>query len=585
MKNNIEIIALAEEGSLLLAQAKSAIVSAESDEVKSLATRIPYSLEGQNGPLKLVFAGQYSAGKSSVISALTGRQDIAIGAGITTQHTHPYHWQGVDIIDTPGVHTSLRPDHDEITYRALANADLLVFVTTNELFDDHLAKHFRKLAVDRDKGREMLLLINKMQRHVAGNSLEAQQIIIEDLQKVIIPFTPEDLHISFVDAESSIRAAGHPDASVAERLWRKSGMDKFAETLNQFIREKGLIGRYTTALYSLEQVLLECLAKSSTGDLDINGLEELLLQKRRALVEEQQRIPESIRRVVTKEVEKIKDDGRKIAGMIHEDMNEKDVKIKIEEAEKRADDLSNLLNEQVKTVIGLHIEDLEKRFEAIMDSELAKELLPRLKERMDEHLKTSKISPEMANNLNKAANHSKDLGNFLVKNCFNPASSGFKAMFELKNYSGTKGHEIVKEVGKFFGKKFKPWEAVKWTKYLAHAGRVLAVAGVVLNVYLALKEDAQEVEQTKALLETRTIIRSGFNDAANAIETFFDEATQTYVTEVFTPEISAVDSQLSELREMQTQRSIQYDTFVKLLAQTQSLIRKMHQSSSAQASA
>ncbi|HMY28262.1 MAG TPA: 50S ribosome-binding GTPase [Agitococcus sp.] len=577
MKNNIEIIALAEEGSSLLAQTKSVILSAESDEIKSLATRMPDILEGQSGPLKLVFAGQYSAGKSSVISALTGRNDIAIGAGITTQHTHSYHWKGVDIIDTPGVHTSLRPDHDEITYRALADADLLVFVTTNELFDDHLAKHFRKLAIDRDKGREMLLLINKMQRHVSGNSPEAWQIITEELQKVVTPFTPEDLHISFVDAESGIRSVGHADASVAERLWRKSGMQKFVETLNQFIREKGLTGRYTTALYSMEQVLLECLAKSSTGDLDIDGLEELLLQKRRALVEEQQRVPEAVRRIVTKEVEKIRDDGRMIAGMIHEDMNEKDVNLKIQAAQKRAEDLSNTLDEQVKIVIGLHMEDLEKRFDEIMESELAKELLPRLKKRMDGYVTTSTMSPETVQNLKLAANHSAVFGKFLVKNCFSPTSFGFKAMFELKNYSGTKGHEIVKEVGKFFGKKFKPWEAVKWTKHLANAGRVFAVAGVALNIYFAWKEEVQETEQAKALLESRAVIRSGFSEAASAIETFFDESTQCYVTEVLTPEVMKVDEELAELRAMQTQRSEQYDAFMKLLEQTQALIRKIHQ--------
>lgn len=37
------------------------------------------------GNIKLVFAGQYSAGKSSILKMLTGRNDIAIGAGITTQ--------------------------------------------------------------------------------------------------------------------------------------------------------------------------------------------------------------------------------------------------------------------------------------------------------------------------------------------------------------------------------------------------------------------------------------------------------------------------------------------------------------------
>ena len=39
---------------------------------------------------------------------------------------------------------------------------MLVYVVTNELFDANLAAHFRKLAIDRDKAGEMILVINKM---------------------------------------------------------------------------------------------------------------------------------------------------------------------------------------------------------------------------------------------------------------------------------------------------------------------------------------------------------------------------------------------------------------------------------------
>ena len=101
--------------------------------------------------IRLVFAGQYSAGKSSILKMLTGREDIIIDADITTQEVHTYNWQGIEVIDTPGIHTQLRPDHDEISYEAIASADMLVFVITNELFDSYIADHFRKLAIDKDK--------------------------------------------------------------------------------------------------------------------------------------------------------------------------------------------------------------------------------------------------------------------------------------------------------------------------------------------------------------------------------------------------------------------------------------------------
>ncbi|MFV0362584.1 MAG: GTPase, partial [Suipraeoptans sp.] len=89
------------------------------EKVRNLldATNIKYSglpngIYVDDKPIELVFAGQYSAGKSSILKMLTGRKDIAVGEGITTQQTHTYNWNGVNVIDTPGIHTTLRPDHD-----------------------------------------------------------------------------------------------------------------------------------------------------------------------------------------------------------------------------------------------------------------------------------------------------------------------------------------------------------------------------------------------------------------------------------------------------------------------------------------
>jgi GTPase Era involved in 16S rRNA processing len=106
---------------------------------------MPHEIFEGDKPVSLVFAGQYSAGKSTILKALTGIKDIAIGEGITTKEAHSYDWNGIEIIDTPGIHTTLRPDHDEISYQAIANADMLVYVVTQELFDDFIGQNFRRL--------------------------------------------------------------------------------------------------------------------------------------------------------------------------------------------------------------------------------------------------------------------------------------------------------------------------------------------------------------------------------------------------------------------------------------------------------
>lgn len=72
---------------------------------------------------------------------------------------------------------------------------MLVFVVTNELFDSYLAEHFRKLAIDKDKAGEMILVVNKMDRASDGNTEIQQNVIREDLRKVLTPYTPEQLNL------------------------------------------------------------------------------------------------------------------------------------------------------------------------------------------------------------------------------------------------------------------------------------------------------------------------------------------------------------------------------------------------------
>lgn len=563
-------------GNNLLFRSRQCLATAPSEKMQMLAGRVPAEILSSDKSVNLVFAGQYSAGKSSIMKVLTGREDIAIGAGITTEKTHTYDWGGITVVDTPGVHTQLRPDHDEITYRAIAGADLLVFVVTNELFDSHLAKHFRNLAIERDKAHEMMLVVNKMRRCAKGNSQEAQNVIREDLRKVLVPFTPEDLGTTFIDAEAALESKTETDGEIAKILLKKSGVDGFTQELNRFVREKGLSSRYTTALYSLEQILQEALASESTGDKDIDALEELLLQRRRALLYTQDRIPRAVEGEIQNASSQIRQEGRKVADMINGSADQKAVDQELQAAQDRVQNLAEQLEKSVQFVIGKHMKALDDRVGDIANSELAKELLPRLVHRIEQ----ASISPEAMKNLKKASDISSKLGEFLVRNSFTPKTGTLGGLFKLNQYSGTATHGAVKAIGKFFGKSFKPWEAVKWTRTVANVGRVFAVAGTVLTFVLQIKEDADAAQLEVDLRESRSAVRSGFNDAAHVIEMHFDKATQSFVSSAISSEIENVDSQLDELRNLQQTRSDLFQNLLGLLEETRELIKSIHSTES-----
>ena len=121
----VHIHSCLKRGRALLKKAEKVLKDAPFDKVRELAQRIPSTIASDDGPLQIVFAGQYSAGKSSILKVMTGREDIEIGPDITTQQVQRLDWNDIRVIDTPGVHTEIRPDHDEITYEAISKADLL----------------------------------------------------------------------------------------------------------------------------------------------------------------------------------------------------------------------------------------------------------------------------------------------------------------------------------------------------------------------------------------------------------------------------------------------------------------------------
>ena len=110
----IEITNYSQRSKELLQQANDLLKQAGKDS---------FIKPSDEGVIRLVFAGQYSAGKSTIIKNLTGRTDIRTGGGITTEEVQEYDWNGIKIIDTPGIHTEQRPDHDEKSYQAILALD------------------------------------------------------------------------------------------------------------------------------------------------------------------------------------------------------------------------------------------------------------------------------------------------------------------------------------------------------------------------------------------------------------------------------------------------------------------------------
>jgi GTPase SAR1 family protein len=503
---------------------------------------MPQEMFEGNKSVSLVFAGQYSAGKSTILKALTGIENIAIGAGITTQEAHIYNWNGIEVIDTPGIHTTLRPDHDEISYQAIANADMLVYVVTQELFDDFIGQNFRRLLLEKDKAGEMILLVNKMAD--IGNTPENQAIKLLDLEKVTEPYTPAQLRTVFMDAESYIDSLSEADTEIAEELRIRSNYELLVSTLNSFVRDKGIPSQMTTVLYRLFEYLQKLLIKyqPSTGDDDVDALEEHLLQKRYIISNTQWRIESAVKAIFEDAAARIREKGRETANAVYNNDNTNDANEAITVAYNEVNDITSACVENITKRIEELSEDCQSQLDEFYNSDLSQMLKFRLEG------KSAKGNPLVQRILKSdaIAQGGKSIVNSTIGNA---TRSG------LGKFSGSNMHDIILKVGHFFGHKFKPWEAVKLTKGLNVAGKVLGVFGVVFSLGMQAKEDIDNDKRQQEMRKNREELRAGFSSAANELIKHFNNALGNFIAENYRIRISEIDSQISEIRTMRLGKS------------------------------
>lgn len=551
-----------------------------SKQVQEIRTRAEEALKGteyrcpppsdETRPLNIVFVGQYSAGKSTIIRMLTGRNDITVGAGITTERTNSYYWNGMVITDTPGIHTEQRPDHDEISYRAIAAADVLIFVVTSHMFDANIASHFRKLAIDNDKANEMILAVNKMQMTAEGNTPHQQEIIRGDIAKVIAPYTPEELHLCFLDAKSYLDGAARMAASPerAERLIRRSGCAEFTDTINRFIAEKGYVSRLTTELYQIEDVLQRAIAalELKSENEDLNALEENYVQQRYMLSDARNRLRRDIRSLFSNTSNKIREAGLDAAELVNSGEKAEEIEIKLSQKIEEANTAATDCQQQAQEILRKGLSDVEQDISEADNSAFTMQL----KSRLENNIGT--LPENIRNLLINAGGFMKGVGDILVQNAVNPENAGIK----LACYSGGNVHKAVLDIGNAFNVKFKPWQAEKIARGLARAGKVMDVLGVVLDIGLQLKDDYDAETQRRELKKFCQSVRAEFYGFAGELVDFGRTFAEEQLNNALGGTISELDEKIEVIRSANAAQNETSAALRALLNECRGLIQEIH---------
>ena len=556
-----------QETSGLLDQARNILQESSSEHVREMVSRLPTSGESEDSRIRLVFAGQYNSGKSSIIKALTGRNEIPTGAGITTDRIDDYDWNGVVITDTPGIHTSIRPAHDEDSYRAISEADLLVFVISNELFDEHIGQEYRKLTVDQDKGHETIVLVNKMDRHSDGNSPEVQRILAEALRPPLEPFAPEEMRLTFVSAESALEAMEEADPEISEMLQAQGNISALVESLNGLVNENGLSARHTTKLYTARQVLSEALETVPSGDPDADALLLVYNQNIRAITLSATTIRGEVGLAIAKAKDLIRNAGDEVNDTLEAGDGDGAERRATEAAEVRVKEAVEELDARIVGIMLDALPELENRIEQMQRGDLHQGIAVKLG-----GLGTG---TDWAKGMRVIQSLASRLGETAAKIATNNAavSAGITG---LGRFSGSQGHTAVLAIGRTFGHSFQPWQAVRLTQTIGRAAAVLSVVSVVLDIALEIKEQKDEEKREREALEARQNVRAEFDRIAAQVEREAWNSTESFIEEVLEGPLHEIMKARDDLNLAREEKNHHLESLNRLCASMDELIRRIH---------
>ena len=471
----------------------------------------------QEGLISVAFIGQYSAGKSTIISALTGKRDIKIDADIATDKTASYNWNGIKIIDTPGLFTD-RADHDATTYEAIDKADLLVFSLTYMLFDSVTVENFKKLAYEKGYAWKMMLVVNKM----SDEAGEEDQKIINyrySLAEALNPYSLDDFPVCFIDAKDYCDGIDEED----EFLCEISRFETFIQELNQFVERRGTLAKLDTpvriALSAVNDTQAE-LTRNSGGD---STFFEILNQLSRKVKNERNRVKIKIQSIALRLAAAIAQEGVELASYVGEAKNEseweykqKTINIEVEKKYEKA-------GREIQTVFDTAIEDIKNEVEGVLEGSLAQAYIAYIEKFLDasvNHTHEGINIDALKNQFGKL----KGIAEFAGANILKSASRNFAktasktGFFRSMDVAGSGLHQTVLGIGKAVGFKFKPWQAVGMAKNIGNFAKFLGPIFAVGAVAMDMAEVAKERKLEQDMADARLQINSTFKELAKDLE-------------------------------------------------------------------
>jgi GTP-binding protein EngB required for normal cell division/uncharacterized protein YidB (DUF937 family) len=513
----------------------------------------------EQGILGVAFVGQYSAGKSTIISALTGRRDIRIDADIATDKTTNYDWNGIKLIDTPGLFTD-RQDHDETTYDAINKSDLLVFCLTYMLFDSLTAENFKKLAYEKGYRWKMMLVINKMSDE-AGEEEQKIANYRTSLAEAMKPYSLDEFPLSFIDAKDYCEGIDGNDDFLTEI----SRFPSFIDALNQFVERRSSLARFDTPVRIALSCVDEAQLSFTRNSSEDSAFFEVLTRLSRTVRKERDRLRTKVKNIALEMSSGVASEGNTLAAAAGSDQNferlNKQAELNVQKHYEKAET-------KLQDAVNVAVEDIRQEVEEVLEGNLVKSFVACLDK--NQNISAENLGAGMdVERLKSQVGLLKNIGETAGVKLTTLASRGFAKTAAQQGFlrsidvAGSGLHQSVVAVGKFVGFKFKPWQAVGMAKNIGNAAKFLGPALALVSVGLDILQMQQEHEREKQMSDVRRDITSQFQLIAKDLENQIEIQLFEFEQQVY----GEIEKQIAAARQKEEEVIYASNTWVKQLAE------------------
>lgn len=493
--------------------------------------------------LRLAFVGQYSSGKSTIISALTGRKDIKIDANVATDRVSEYKWNNIILMDTPGILAGKVESHDESTKVALKECDLIFYVLTSQLFDDVLFNNFIDLAYNQHFADKMLIVVNKM----GMESGEFDQLVDNytiSLEKIFSErgYELKNFPLAFIDAADYMDGIDENDNEFVQL----SNFEHFIDMLNVFVARKGMIKKQFDTPVRVYQSYLKNIAVTAVDQTLSDFYNQFEQKLRHSLSDLKRDTNNDLSSFASMAMGKIICLSNDIGGI-----DENEWKCKQE-----------ALNSELQNIISntsAKIEDtINSNYERLMtdvNDFCGKDSLVKYSGDIDRKLASPDISIEEHKNLSmqKKALDLLKQGGVQIGNM---APNVTTLAGGIGQASGSTLHKMVLDVGHFFGKSFGPWQAVRWASNIAKVAKFgIPVVSAGIEIWMQFREDSKENKRLEQIKSAKNQFVSTYQVEINKVAEQFEK----YLLQVFgnyTNKLKEINHSKTELIEASNKNDI-----------------------------